>query len=69
MFPCKALILILLALILISENTNTHRYNRLKNTNTNPYNYKFTLDCMDKENKECTRINLYAKNLYLNSHQ
>lgn len=53
---CKGLILILLVLALISQNIN------------NQYNYKFTLDCMDEDNNECNRINIYTQNIYLNSH-
>ncbi|WP_155276579.1 hypothetical protein [Clostridium tetani] len=42
--------------ISISENINT------------PYKYKFIISFMDKDNKECNRINIYAQNVYLNSH-
>ncbi|AVP55766.1 hypothetical protein DP145_11545 [Clostridium tetani] len=52
----KGLILILLALIFISESM------------CNPCNHKFPLDCMDednKDNKECGKVNIYTKNIYL----
>ncbi|RXI44880.1 hypothetical protein DP145_11410 [Clostridium tetani] len=41
--------------VLISETINT------------PYKYKFIISFMDKDNRECSRINIYAQNVYLNS--
>ncbi|WP_129030079.1 hypothetical protein [Clostridium tetani] len=58
----KGLILILLALILISESM------------CNPCNHTFPLDCMnednkdDKGNKECGKVNIYTKNIYVTPH-
>ncbi|GAE01365.1 hypothetical protein CBO05C_1055 [Clostridium botulinum B str. Osaka05] len=67
MWACKAFIIILLASILLTLIFIKLIFISIC-TNTKPYNYKFTIDCMDKDNKECTRVNLYAQNLYLNSH-
>ncbi|MCR1934815.1 hypothetical protein ACQX0N_00410 [Clostridium tepidum] len=67
MWYCKEFILLLVLSILLTLIFVTlifiSRY-----ANKKPYNYKLTIDCMDKDSKECTKVNLYAKNLYLNAH-